>query len=186
MKFALISLIIFGMMAIVPQNTEEESTAESFFDFTMNNIRGQEVPMSTFEGRVLLVVNTASMCGFTKQYEELQQLHDTYSERGFAVLGFPTADFGGQEFGTDEEIAEFCEVNFRINFPLFSRISVRGNDKHDLFAYLIEQENKDFTGDIRWNFEKFLISADGTLVRRFRSNVTPLSTEITSAIEQLL
>ncbi len=168
------------------KNTEDRPSSESFFDFTMQNVRGQNIDLKSFEGNVLLVVNTASMCGFTKQYEELQALHEKYADQGFSVLAFPSGDFMSQEFGSDEEIAEFCEVNFGITFPLFSKVSVRGNDKHNLFAYLIQQDNQDFTGGIRWNFEKFLISPEGQLVRRFRSSVTPFDNEITSAIESLL
>lgn len=183
MKFTASILIFITGIFLTGFDMRSETTTENLYDFTVNNIRGNEVPLSEFKGKALLIVNTASMCGYTKQYDDLQAVHDKYADKGFAVLGFPAGNFGGQEYGTDEEIAEFCEVNFNISFPLFSKVSVKGNDQHDLFAYLTSLENEDFTGDINWNFEKFLISPEGQLLRRFRSNVVPTSEELTSAIE---
>lgn len=147
---------------------------------------GEEVDLSEYRGKVLLVVNTASKCGFTRQYEGLQALYEQYKDQNFAILGFPSADFGGQEYADDEDIADFCERNFGVSFPMFSRISVKGSDQHELFHTLTTADNQDFTGDINWNFEKFLIDEEGNLVRRFRSRVAPQSTELTSSIEALI
>lgn len=159
---------------------------ENLFQYELNLINGDSITLEEFKGDVLLVVNTASECGFTRQYSGLQALFETYSDRGFKVLGFPANNFGGQEPGTDEEIAVFCEVNFGVTFPLFSRLSVRGEDQHPFFELLTNLENPDFTGDISWNFEKFLIDRNGNLVRRFNTRTEPDSEEMISAIEALL
>lgn len=159
---------------------------ENLFQYELNLINGEAITLEEFKGDVLLVVNTASECGFTRQYSGLQALFETYSDRGFKVLGFPANNFGGQEPGTDEEIAVFCEVNFGVTFPLFSRLSVRGEDQHPFFELLTNLENPDFTGDISWNFEKFLIDRNGNLVRRFNTRTEPDSEEMISAIEALL
>ncbi|MEX0994175.1 MAG: glutathione peroxidase [Balneolaceae bacterium] len=159
---------------------------DSIYDFKLKSIDGDEIEMSEYSGNVLLIVNTASECGFTPQYDGLQNVYDKYKEDDFYVLGFPANNFGGQEPGTDEEIAEFCSVNFNINFPMFSKVSVKGDDIHPLFEYLTTTENRDFSGEIGWNFEKFLVDKEGTLVRRFKSKVEPDSKELTEAIETAL
>lgn len=179
MKFlaTLISLLTF--MA-VPVSTS------SVHEFTMSDINGNTVDLKSFEGNVLLIVNTASECGFTPQYDGLQALYEEYKDQGLYVLGFPANNFGGQEPGTDKEIKKFCKVNYDVTFPMFSKISVKGDDKAPLFEYLTAAENPDFTGPIKWNFEKFLISKDGKLLHRFRSKVKPQSEEITNALELAL
>ncbi len=154
--------------------------------FTVKDIRGRDVALSAYQGKVVLVVNTASRCGYTPQYKELQELYAKYSDRGLVILGFPANNFMGQEPGSDEEIAEFCQVNYGVTFPLFSKVSVKGNDQHPLFAHLTSAANRDFTGEIRWNFEKFLIDGNGNLVRRFRSDVKPTDAALVSAVEALL
>ncbi len=178
----MIQFLLFLLMSTF--NTPSETV--NVHEFSLNTINGEEISLSEFSGNVLLIVNTASQCGFTPQYAGLQELHDTYYSKGFKVLGFPANNFGNQEPGTDEEIAEFCERNFGVSFPLFSRIDVRGENKHPLFQFLTESENPDFTGDINWNFEKFLVDQDGNLIRRFRSQVKPMSVEIKTSIETLL
>ncbi|MFO7800252.1 MAG: glutathione peroxidase [Rhodohalobacter sp.] len=162
------------------------SADTSIYDFELNSISGDEVSLSEFEGNVLLIVNTASECGYTPQYEELQELYETYNDEGFYVLGFPANNFGGQEPGSDEEIAQFCELNYGVTFPMFSKISVKGDDQHPLYSYLTQVENPDFTGEIGWNFEKFLIDRNGNIVRRFKSNVTPTGDELTESLKELL
>ncbi len=162
------------------------SADTSIYDFDLNSISGDEVSLSEFEGNVLLIVNTASECGYTPQYEELQELYETYNDEGFYVLGFPANNFGGQEPGSDEEIAQFCELNYGVTFPMFSKISVKGDDQHPLYSYLTQVENPDFTGEIGWNFEKFLIDRNGNIVRRFKSNVTPTGDELTESLKELL
>ncbi len=180
MKILLSLLISFFTMA----NTSQPPA--SFHSFTVKDIRGKDTPLSAYKGKTVLVVNTASKCGYTPQYKELQALYEKYQSKGFVILGFPANEFGGQEPGSDESIAEFCEVNFGVKFPLFSKVVVKGDGIHPLFRLLTSAENPDFKGEINWNFEKFLINEDGQLVRRFRSRTTPMSTEMTSAIEVLL
>ncbi|WP_246068258.1 glutathione peroxidase [Fodinibius sediminis] len=163
-----------------------EAPADSVHDFSLSSIDGEETALSQYEGKVLLIVNTASECGFTPQYEGLQALYEKYSDEGLVVLGFPANNFGGQEPGTDEEIKRFCKVNYEVTFPMFSKISVKGDDQHPLFSYLTSAENPDFRGEIKWNFEKFLIDKEGKLSRRFRSDVKPQSNEILKAIDSAL
>ncbi|MCW9713849.1 glutathione peroxidase [Aliifodinibius salicampi] len=158
----------------------------SVYEFEPTNIDGEVTPLQKYEGKVLLIVNTASECGFTPQYEGLQNIYEKYNDQGFEVLGFPANNFGGQEPGSDEEIKQFCNVNYDVGFPLFSKISVKGEDQHPLFKYLTTASNPDFTGEIKWNFEKFLIGKDGELVHRFRSDTKPESDEILKAIETSL
>lgn len=155
----------------------------SFYDFKVKNIDDEEVALEEYKGKVLLIVNTASECGYTPQYEGLQAIYEEYKDQGLIVMGFPANNFNGQEPGSNEEIKQFCTLNYSVKFPMFSKVSVKGEDQAELFSYLTSQPNQDFEGDIKWNFEKFLISRNGELKRRFRSSVTPESEEITSAIE---
>jgi len=180
MKFLLSLLISVFTMA----NTTQPPA--SFHSFTMKDIRGKEVNLAAYKGKTVLVVNTASKCGYTPQYKELQALYEKYQSKDFVILGFPANEFGGQEPGSDETIAEFCEVNFGVKFPLFSKVVVKGDGIHPLFRMLTAAENPDFKGEINWNFEKFLINEDGQLVRRFRSRTTPMSAEMTTAIDKLI
>ena len=153
----------------------------SVYDFSFTTLDGEKKELSAFKGKPMLLVNTASKCGFTKQYEELQQLHEQYGE-DLVVIGFPSDNFGGQEFDNNEEIAEFCEKNFGVTFLLSEKINVKGEDIDPLFSYLTQAENPDFTGEIKWNFEKFLIDADGKLTHRYRSKTSPLDKTILSEI----
>ena len=166
-----------------PECCEETKTVHCF---TMKDIEGEEVKLASFKDKVLLIVNVASECGLTPQYEDLVKLQEKYAKKGLVVVGFPANNFGQQEPGTDEEILEFCTTNYQVNFPLFSKISVKDEDQHPLFKMLTERDNPDFTGDINWNFEKFLIGKEGELLRRFRSRTVPMSEEITKAIEEAL
>lgn len=181
MKILSTLLIALTLMAI-----RTVDNPDKFHDFEMRDIRGRAVELSTFSGNVVVVVNTASKCGFTPQYAELQKVYDQYKDRGLVILGFPANEFGGQEPGTDEDIAEFCEVNYGVTFPMFSKTVVRGDGIHPLFKYLTTAENQDFTGNINWNFEKFVIDKEGNLVRRFRSRTNPTDAEFLQAIETLL
>ncbi|HEX6983032.1 MAG TPA: glutathione peroxidase [Balneolaceae bacterium] len=162
------------------------TTGDSVYDFKPANIDGKETSLSKYKGKVLLIVNTASECGYTPQYEGLQDLYEKYKDRGLVVLGFPANNFGGQAPGTDEEIKKFCKVNYGVTFPMFSKVSVKGEKQHPLFVYLTSAPNPDFTGEIKWNFEKFLIGRDGSLIHRFRSAIEPESKAITRAIEKAL
>jgi len=175
-------LLIISLLGVV--NIGDSAT--TIYEFELKDIDGEATRLDTYEGNVVLIVNTASECGYTPQYEGLQAIYEKYNEDGLVILGFPANNFGGQEPGTNQEIKKFCKVNYEVTFPLFSKISVKGDNIHPLFEYLTEEENPDFTGDIKWNFEKFLIGRDGTLIRRFRSAVEPESDAITRAIEKAL
>jgi glutathione peroxidase len=158
----------------------------SAHDFTLDDITGKPVDLGTYRGKVLLAVNVASQCGYTKQYQNLVALHERFRDRDFLVLGFPANNFGQQEPGTNAQIAEFCATRYAVSFPLFAKISVKGPDQHPLFQYLTSAPNPDFTGDIEWNFEKALIGKDGRLLRRFRSKALPDGPEVIAAVEQAL
>jgi len=153
----------------------------TIYDYKLKNIEGKDFKLSKYKGKKLLIVNTASKCGYTPQYAELQLLADKYKDK-LVVIGFPANNFNGQEPGSNTEIQEFCKKNFGVTFPLTEKVSVKGLDIAPIFQYLTTQENPDFTGDINWNFEKFLIDENGKLIHRYRSNVKPLSTEITSQL----
>jgi glutathione peroxidase len=151
--------------------------------YKVRTMDGQEKSLSDFKGKVLLIVNVASKCGYTPQYDGLEKIYEKYKDKGFEILAFPCNDFGGQEPGTNEEIQSFCKTNYNVSFTLFDKIKVLGNDKSPLYTNLI---NYDPAGDISWNFEKFLIDKDGNVVGRFKSKVKPESEELTTAIEKLL
>lgn len=162
----------------------EETNKMSIYDFEMKDIDGNEVKLDTFKGKVVLIVNTASRCGLTPQYEGLQSLYDKYKEKDFVVIGFPANNFMGQEPGTDAEIKEFCTLNYKVSFPMFSKISVKGSDKHPLYTYLTE--NAGFDGDITWNFEKFIVGKDGKVLGRFSPRTLPEDESIVKMIESEL
>ncbi|WP_374718670.1 glutathione peroxidase [Parageobacillus toebii] len=157
----------------------------SVYDFTVKTIRGEEQSLADYKGKVLLIVNTASKCGFTPQYKELQDLYEQYRDRGFVVLGFPCNQFGHQEPGTEEEIEQFCQVNYRVTFPMFAKVDVNGENAHPLFQYLKEKAPGVFgTKAIKWNFTKFLVDRNGNVVARFASQTKP--SELKNEIEELL
>lgn len=177
----LLSLIIFATGLLMTDNTDT-----SIYNFNLKDIDGNEVSLEQYKGKVLMIVNVASKCGYTPQYEGLQNIYESYKDEGFVILGFPANNFKGQEPGSNEEIKEFCTLEYGVEFPMFSKVSVKGDDQAELFKYLTSQPNPDFEGDIEWNFEKFLISKDGSLTRRFRSAVKPESEEIAEAIKNEL
>lgn len=156
----------------------------SLHDFSATSIDGKPVDLSSYDGKVVLVVNTASKCGFTPQYKGLQELQDTYGDRGFEVLGFPCDQFGHQEPGDEEEIATFCERNFGVSFPLFAKIDVNGDDAHPLYQWLKKEEGGLLGGKIKWNFTKFLVGRDGQVVDRFAPTTKP--EKLTGDIEKAL
>ena len=163
------------------------AASPSVFDFKMKDIDGKEVKLKKYKGNVLLVVNTASKCGYTPQYESLQATYDKYRSQGFYVLGFPANNFGEQEPGTEKEIKEFCTSKYKVTFPMFAKISVKGEDQDPLYAYLTGKEtNPEFAGDITWNFNKFLIDRKGRIVARWSSKEKPDSETISAAIEKYL
>jgi len=177
-----LKIFIFIPLLLMAAKTTE---LNDIYKFNLQTIQGEDITLEEYSGNVLLIVNTASKCGYTPQYKELQKLHDTYKDQGFTVLGFPSGDFGGQELASNEEIIEFCEVNYGVEFPLFSKTSVKGEEIHPIFEHLTTAENSDFTGDINWNFEKFLIDRNGNLLRRFRSNASPMD-DVARSVKELL
>jgi glutathione peroxidase len=152
--------------------------------FTLNLNDGTPKKLADYKGKALLVVNTASKCGYTKQYAPMEQLYQKYKERGFEVLAFPANNFMGQEPGTNEEIRAFCTAKFNTTFPLFAKISVKGDDIHPFYKYLTALP--EFSGDITWNFNKFLVDPSGKVVARFGSKVDPMSEELTKKLEEIL
>lgn len=156
--------------------------SNSLYDFSIKNIDGKILDLSFYKGKKILIVNVASECGFTTQYEGLQELYSKYQDR-VVVIGFPANNFGEQEPGSNQDIKGFCSKNYNVTFPMMSKISVKGNDIDPLFKWLTSQPNPDFTGDINWNFEKFLLDENGQLIHRFRSRTKPMSDEIINAIK---
>ena len=153
----------------------------SVFEFKLKNIDGGKLALSKYKGKKILIVNTASKCGFTKQYKDLEALAEQYKDK-VTVVGFPANNFGGQEPGTNQDIKTFCHDNFNVTFPMSGKVSVLGLDIDPIFQYLTTASNPDFTGDIKWNFEKFLVDENGKLIHRYRSQVTPLDPKITSEL----
>lgn len=165
----------------------DKKETPAVLDFTVKSIKGDEVELSKYQGKVVLIVNVASKCGLTPQYEALEKLHEKYADEGLAILGFPANEFGAQEPGTDEEIATFCKDNYDVKFDMFSKVVVKGEGQCDLYKFLTSKEtNKGFDGDIKWNFEKFLIDRDGKVIKRFEPKVKPDSEEVTEAIKEAL
>jgi glutathione peroxidase len=161
-----------------------KAMSRTVHEFKVKTIDGKDQSLAVYKGKTLLVVNTASKCGFTGQYKGLEALYEKYREQGFEVLAFPANNFMGQEPGSNEEIAKFCELNYRTSFPLFSKISVKGRDIAPLYAYLTTAPG--FAGDVGWNFTKFLVGPDGKVVARFESRTDPLDPKVTGQIEGLL
>ncbi|HOW96414.1 MAG TPA: glutathione peroxidase [Kiritimatiellia bacterium] len=160
---------------------------KTMYDFTVTDIDGAAASMSEYRGKALLLVNVASRCGFTPQYEGLQKLYERYRDAGLVVLGFPANNFMNQEPGSDAEIKEFCSTRFHVTFPMFSKLSVRGDDIHPLYRFLTsEEENPGFGGAISWNFNKFLVGRDGKVAARFGSRAAPESREVMEAVEKAL
>ena len=149
----------------------------NIYDFKVRNAKGEEVPMTDYQGKVLLIVNTATGCGFTPQYEGLQKLYDKYRDKGLEILDFPCNQFGHQAPGTEEEIQEFCTLKYKTTFPLFAKIDVNGEDADPLFEYLKTQRGGFLGNDIKWNFTKFLVSRDGKVVERYAPMTKPENIE---------
>jgi glutathione peroxidase len=169
-----------ALATLLNMNTEPVR-ATSIYDFTMKSIEGKPTSLKKYKGKVLLVVNVASKCGLTKQYTALQSVYSKYKDQGLVVLGFPANNFGGQEPGSDEEIQGFCNTNYNVSFPMFSKISVKGEDIAPLYKWLIEETGN--KGDIEWNFGKFLIGKDGKSAKRFSPTEKPDSKALVEAIE---
>lgn len=171
--------LLMGTSAVVAETG-------SALDFKMASIDGDTVDLSIYKGKVVMIVNVASKCGNTPQYKELQQLYQTYRDSGFVILGFPANNFLGQEPGTNEQIKEFCTLNYGVTFPMFSKISVKGKDQHPLYDYLTDKSKHEFGGEIGWNFAKFLIGRDGKIKDRFDPRTKPLDEKVVAAVEKEL
>ncbi|HMO80960.1 MAG TPA: glutathione peroxidase [Pyrinomonadaceae bacterium] len=177
----------YWMGMILNPSPTEARKERSMYDFMMKDIDGNDVKLEKYKGNVVMLVNTASRCGLTPQYEGLQAIYDKYKDRGFTVLGFPANNFMGQEPGTDAEIKEFCTLNYSVSFPMFSKISVKGADQHPLYSFLTHKEtNPGMDGDITWNFEKFLADRNGRMIARFSPRTLPTDPAVIEAIERAL
>jgi glutathione peroxidase len=159
--------------------------AQSIYDISVRTIDGKTIKLSEYKNKVILIVNVASECGYTPQYEGLESIYEKYKSQGFVVLGFPCNQFGGQEPGTNEEIKTFCSSKFNVKFPLFDKIEVNGGNRHPLYVLLAGKDSA-FPGDITWNFNKFLIGRDGKLITRFDSSIEPESKKLIGLLEQEL
>ena len=166
---------------------DEKMPQKSVLEFTMKNIDGEDVKLSAYAGKVLLLVNVASKCGYTSQYKGLESIYEKYKEQGLVVMGFPANNFFWQEPGTNEEIKTFCSTKYNVTFPMFAKISVKGGKIHPLYKFLTGKEtNPEFGGSISWNFNKFLVDRSGKVVARFGSKDEPESPNVVQAIEQAL
>ncbi len=175
---------LLGLFFLITAGGTVNAGESQLYSFKMKTIDGAEKSLSDYEGKALLIVNTASKCGFTKQYAPLEELYKKYHSRGFEILGFPSNDFLGQEPGTDEEIKKFCSLKYNVTFPMFSKITVKGKGIHPLYEYLTTKAGAD--GDISWNFNKFLVSPDGKVVARYGSKTEPFSEDLVSQLESIL
>jgi glutathione peroxidase len=182
--------LVAGMLLLAPvlvgaeDKKKGDKKVAPALNFKMKSIDGKEVDLSKYQGKVVLIVNVASKCGNTPQYKGLQELYEKYGKDGFVVLGVPANDFGKQEPGTNEEIAQFCSSKYHVTFPMLAKVSVKGDDMCPLYKYLTTKEsNPELNGEIRWNFEKFLIGRSGAVVQRFHPPVKPEADQVVKAIE---
>jgi glutathione peroxidase len=175
------NIIVTGLLILVMGTTHAQN---SFYDFTVKDIAGEDYPLSQLKGKKVLVVNTASKCGFTPQYEGLQKLFEKYGDDGFMIIGFPANNFAEQEPGSNEEIATFCSVNYGVTFPMMSKISVKGDDQHPLYKWLTSRSDNGLeNSEVTWNFQKYMIDEDGQLVGHFSPNTKPDDKELVAWIE---
>jgi glutathione peroxidase len=172
--------LLFGALLIMASSL---LAASGIYSFTLNSIDGKPAPLADYKGKVVMVVNVASQCGYTPQYSALQAIYEKYKDKGFVILGFPANNFGAQEPGTNEEIKTFCTRKYSVTFPMYSKISVKGDDQAPLYAYLTKETGSGISGEIKWNFTKFLVDRNGKVVQRFEPAVTPDSKEVVAAIE---
>jgi glutathione peroxidase len=176
-------ILTFGVLLIMATSLFAGS---GVYNFTLNSIDGKPAPLADYQGKVVLLVNVASQCGYTPQYSALEAIYEKYKDQGFVILGFPANNFGAQEPGTNEEIKTFCTRKYSVTFPMYSKISVKGADQAPLYSYLTKETGTGIAGDIKWNFTKFLVDREGKVIQRFEPAVTPDSKEVTAAIEKQL
>ena len=187
LSLLLVTVVAVTTFSTTAKTSTKPTAAKSVHEFALKNIDGQDVKLDAYKGKVTLLVNVASKCGYTPQYDGLQAIYAKYKDQGFVVLGFPANNFMGQEPGTNEEIKAFCQTKFNVSFPLFTKISVKGADIHPLYQFLTSKEtNPEFGGDITWNFNKFLVDKNGKVIARFATKDKPEDEKITQAIEQAL
>jgi len=180
----LFTAVILAILTSAQTKPAGGAKVPAALNFTMNSISGKPVDLSKYQGRVVLMVNVASQCGYTPQYAGLEELHKKYAAKGLSVLGFPANDFGAQEPGTNGEIAQFCKQNYGVEFDMFSKIVVKGSGQAPLYKYLTSHPK--FRGEVDWNFEKFLIGKNGEVIARFKSDVEPDSREMVGTTESAL
>jgi glutathione peroxidase len=176
------TILVLGLVMIMAGS----ALAANIYDFTLPSIDGKPMPLVEFKGKVVLVVNVASRCGYTPQYSALESLYEKYKDQGFVIVGFPANNFGAQEPGTNEEIKTFCSRKYNVTFPMYGKVSVKGDDQTPLYQYLTKQTGPSIAGDIKWNFTKFLVDRNGNVVERFESAITPDAKEVVSAVEKQL
>src|SRR6202166_3887461 len=176
----------FALLAVSFLMQTMTTHAQALYKIPVKDIDQKETSLGAYQGKVILVVNVASKCGFTPQYKALEALYDKYKDQGLVVIGFPANNFMAQEPGTNEEIKTFCSRTYNVTFPMYSKISVKGSDQAPLYAYLTKDTGAGMAGEIKWNFTKFLVDRDGKVVQRFEPAVTPDSKEVTTAIEKQL
>ena len=187
MKFKGMSLMVCVGLVTGCIAHKKEGPVTGIYNIEVETITGESIQLDEYRGKVLLIVNTASKCGFTGQYAGLQKLYETNQDKGLVVLGFPSNDFLRQEPGTNEEIQSFCKTNYGVTFPLFGKISVKGKNQHPLYTRLTSKEsNPEFAGRISWNFNKFLISRDGKVIGRFGSRISPDDEKLATALQAAL
>jgi len=179
-----IAILCMSILFLIPVTAQNKSTTANFYQFKANSLEGKEISMKNYQGKVVLIVNTASKCGFTPQYKGLQELYLKYKDRGLVILGFPCNQFADQEPGSEKEIAEFCYVNYGVTFPMFSKIEVNGKNTHPLYKFLKNELPGTLGNDIKWNFTKFLLDTKGNPVKRYASTTKPEN--LTQDIEKLL
>ena len=178
---------MLGMATLRAQDKPADAPKQGPLNFTVKTIDGKDSDLSQYLGKVVLIVNVASKCGNTPQYDGLEKMYAKYGDKGFVILGFPANNFGGQEPGTNEQIMEFCKSTYDVKFPMFSKISVKGADIAPLYTYLTSLDTQPATkGDITWNFEKFLVGRDGTVVARFNPKTKPEDPKVVTAVEAAL
>lgn len=180
----MIKKMLFITFAVLSMSAMQAQEVKNIYQFDAKDIKGKNTSLKSFKGKVVLIVNTASKCGLTPQYEGLETLYKNYKNKGFVILGFPCNQFMGQEPGTSDEIQKFCSIKYNITFPLFEKIEVNGDKTNPLYQYLKSELPLDGKNDIRWNFEKFLIDRDGKPLKRFAPKTKPV--ELTTEIEELL
>jgi glutathione peroxidase len=176
---------LFLMLLLLPALAL--AVSKSVYDFTLNSIDGQPSPLSSFKGKVVMLVNVASKCGYTPQYSALESTYEKYKDRGLVIVGIPANNFGAQEPGTNEEIKTFCSRKYNVTFPMMAKVSVKGSDQTPLYQFLTDKTlNPTTGGEIKWNFTKFIFDRDGNAIARFEPEVTPDSPQVTAAIEKAL